>query len=351
MKNSFCLSLLTSIIMMGVSNSALADESNIYLGAGVGVGHFHGLSRINGAQSSVDDATAGNLFLGYDLNNYLSIETGYLYVGKGKTDNYAFKNQGGTLTLNGRVPLVGDLSLLGEFGAYWSRTEGLGEKDNKASAILGTGLSYQINDQFDVQARWRYIKSVADMNSEVYQTRFTPNENIATLELIYHPFRTKKVEPIELTTYEEPATSQQEEQPTSVIVDKPFELSTEVNFNLNQATLDNEALQSLDNLQQQLAKMSTKKQMEIIVIGYSDSLGSDPVRDRIAKERAEAVANYLIHIGIPENQMHLQGKTISDSTCDTVKSKAEKITCLAPNRRVDIKITGYQEVEETASPW
>lgn len=349
--NKLRFSLLTSMILVGISHTALADESNIYLGAGVGVGHIHGLNNIEGVQSSVNDATAGNLFLGYDLNDYLSIETGYLYVGKGKTDHLPFKNQGASLSLNGRVPLVGDLSLLGEFGAYWSRTEGLGEKGSKASAILGTGLSYQINDQFDIQARWRYIKNVADLNSEVYQTRFTPNENIATLELVYHPFRTKKVEPIQQTSYEEPVTPAQEEQPVSVIVDKPFEINAEVNFSLNQTTLDSEALRSLDNLQQQLSEMSTKKQMETIVIGYSDSLGADLVRDRVAKERAEAVANYLVHIGVPESQMHVQAKTILDQTCSDITNKAEQIACLAPNRRVEIKITGYQEVEELASPW
>ncbi|MBJ6867023.1 porin family protein, partial [Vibrio cholerae] len=88
----------------------------------------------------------------------------------------------------------GDLSLTAEAGAYWATTEGLGEKDRKVSPMLGAGLSYQINEQFDVQARWRYIKDVADIQSERYQTRFEPNENVGMIELVYHPFRTTKSE-------------------------------------------------------------------------------------------------------------------------------------------------------------
>ncbi|OXX24328.1 MULTISPECIES: outer membrane beta-barrel protein [unclassified Vibrio] len=354
--NKFRFSLLTSVILMGISHTTLADESNIYLGAGVGAGHIHGLNKIDNIESGAEDAAAANLFLGYDLNNYLSVEGGYLYLGHGKTDNLPFKNQGGMISLNGKVPLVGDLSLLAEAGGYWSHTEGLGEKDSKVSAVLGAGLAYQINDQFAVQARWRYIKDVADIQSELYQTHFEPNENLATLELVYHPFRSAKVEPMAVTTSFEAEIMQSAEeaeiiQPATVMVDKPFELSTEVHFNLNQTALNNEALQSLDKLNQQLTEINAKKQMETIVIGYSDSLGANLIRDRVSKERAEAVANYLVHIGVPESQMHVQAKTISDSTCSDVTNKAEQVTCLAPNRRVDIKITGYQEVEELASPW
>ncbi|EGR0591349.1 hypothetical protein FG071_05730 [Vibrio cholerae] len=347
--NKFRLSLISAVVLTVGSPFAIAQQADIYLGTGVGVGHIHGLNHIEGMQSSVDDAAAANLFLGYDFNEYLSVEGGYLYVGKGKSDELPFQNHGATLSLNGRVPIVGDLSLIAEAGAYWATTEGLGEKDRKVSPILGAGLSYQINEQFDVQARWRYIKDVADIQSERYQTRFEPNENVGMIELVYHPFRSTKSELIQVVS-PEPTTPTADE-PETMLVDKPFELSTEIHFNLNQTSLDGKSLQALENLQDQLSEMSSKKQIEAVVIGYSDSLGASLIRDRVAKERAEAVANYLVHIGVPESQIHVQAKTISDSTCSDVTNKEEQVTCLAPNRRVDIKITGYQEVEESASPW
>ncbi|WP_336935092.1 outer membrane beta-barrel protein [Vibrio cholerae] len=347
--NKFRLSLISAVVLTVGSPFAIAQQADIYLGTGVGVGHIHGLNHIEGMQSSVDDAAAANLFLGYDFNEYLSVEGGYLYVGKGKSDELPFQNHGATLSLNGRVPIVGDLSLIAEAGAYWATTEGLGEKDRKVSPMLGAGLSYQINEQFDVQARWRYIKDVADIQSERYQTRFEPNENFGMIELVYHPFRSTKSELIQVVS-PEPTTPTPDE-PETMLVDKPFELSTEIHFNLNQTSLDGKSLQALENLQDQLSEMSSKKQIDAVVIGYSDSLGASLIRDRVAKERAEAVANYLVHIGVPESQIHVQANTISDSTCSDVTNKEEQVTCLAPNRRVDIKITGYQEVEELASPW
>jgi len=353
----FRISLISSMILMATSTSVFADESDIYLGTGVGVGHIHGLSKIDGVKSSVDDAAGGTLFLGYDFNDYLSAEAGYLYVGKGKSDELPFQNQGATLSLNGRVPLIGDLSLTAEAGAYWSTTEGLGEKDRKVSPMLGAGLSYQINEQFDVQARWRYIRDVADIRSERYQTRFEPNENIAMLELVYHPFRSSKNDTLELANdqVEEIAFTQVQEAPATIVVDKPFELSEDIPFGLNQTTLDRDALQALDKLNQQLLEISAKKEVEAIVIGYSDSLGSDTVKDRVAKARAEAVASYLAYLGLPEGQIRVQAqskaKLHEGDACYNTKNKSEQIACLAPDRHVEIKITGYHEVEELASPW
>ncbi|EGQ9299070.1 hypothetical protein E4T16_14715 [Vibrio parahaemolyticus] len=351
MKKTRCYSLIISTLIMSVSNYASADETKIYLGAGVGLGHFHSLSNIQDIESSDADAVASNLFLGYSFNDYLSVEGGYLYVGRGQTDSLPFKNQGGVLSLNGRVPLFGDLSFLAEAGGYWSHTDGLGTRDNKVSTILGTGLAYQINDQFDVQARWRYVRDMANLNSQTYQIGSQPNENVATLELVYHPFRSTKHEYIEPTIVDEPSPIQQEEFPVTIVLDKPFEFSAKVMFNLNQTSLSNEAFLSLDNLQQQLTEISTKKQMKTIVIGYSDSLGPKAIKDRVAKERAEAVASYLVHIGVPESQIHVQAKAISNSNCSDMSNKAEQITCMAPDRSVKIKITGYQEVEEVASRW
>ncbi|EJL6271241.1 outer membrane beta-barrel protein [Vibrio cholerae] len=351
--NKFRLSLISTVVLTVASPFALAEQADIYLGTGIGVGHIHGLNHIEGMQSSVDDAAAGNLFLGYDINEYLSVEGGYLYVGKGKSDDLPFQNHGATLSLNSRVPIVGDLSLIAEAGAYWSTTEGLGEKDRKVSPMLGAGLSYQINEQFDVQARWRYIKDVADIHSEHYQTRFEPNENIATLELVYHPFRSTTSELVQPVIVQESMPEQEE--PEKVLIDKPFELNADIRFNLNQTTLNHTALQALDDLHQQLMQFNGQKEMDSIVVGYSDSLGSDAVKDRVAKARAEAVANYLAHLGLPENQIHVQAQSKAalheGDACYEVNNKSEQIACLAPDRHVEIKITGYHQVEELASPW
>lgn len=343
------ISLVIYFIISGVSNT-VAGESSLYLGAGIGNSHFHGLNKIENVRSGVEDAATANLFVGYDLNNYLSLESGYLYLDHGKTDHLPFKNQGGSISLNGKVPLAGDLSLLAEAGGYWSHTEGLGTKDTKFSNILGVGLSYQINGQFDVQARWRYIKDVANINSEVYQTHFEPNENITTLELVYRPFHSIKDKPITQKMYQKTLLIQQQKAPETIIIDKAFEFDTVVYFGLNQTNLDAKGQRSLDKLYQQLSEIKEKKEIDIRIIGYSDSLGSNSVKDRVAKTRAEAVANYLALQKLTENPIRIQAHNSIDYACYKIKDKAKQIACLAPERRVEIKIKGYREVEEQ-SPW
>ncbi|MBJ6907294.1 OmpA family protein, partial [Vibrio cholerae] len=176
---------------------------------------------------------------------------------------------------------------------------------------------------------------------------------VGMIELVYHPSRTTKSEQAQPVTAQE--TMPPQEEPEIVLTDKPFELNADIRFNLNQTALDQEAMQTLDKLNQQLMDFKGKKEMDSIVVGYSDSLGSDATKDRVAKARAEAVATYLAHLGVPENQIHVQAHSKATlhegDACYDVKDKSEQIACLATDRHVEIKITGYHEVEELASPW
>jgi len=335
------MSLVISAVLTSTSHVAMADGNNdVYFGAGAGFNHFHGLNKIEGVKSGTEDAAAANAFIGYGLNEYLSAEAGYQYAGRGNTDGMRFENQGGTLSLVGHLPLMANLSLLTEAGGYWSHTDGLGAKDTKVSSLFGAGLSYKLSDSLDMQARWRYISDVADLHSDVYQTRLKPNQNLTTMELVYHPFRTTVVETVAAPA---PAPA-----PKVVMVDKTFELNSDVLFAFGKANLKEEGLQALNKLYQDLSEIRPKDG-EAIVIGYTDRIGSEKVNVRLSQARAEAVANYLASQGLPSSKIRVEGRGAADpqtgNECDGIKNKAALITCLAPDRRVEVSVTGIKTVE------
>ena len=78
------------------------------------------------------------------------------------------------------------------------------------------------------------------------------------------------------------------------------------------------------------------------VIGYTDRIGSDAYNQKLSEQRAQTVADYLIGKGcLPARSMWRAGQElpVTGDSC-TSKSKRELIVCLAPDRRVEVKVQG-----------
>lgn len=76
----------------------------------------------------------------------------------------------------------------------------------------------------------------------------------------------------------------------------------------------------------------------ITITGYTDRLGSDAYNQPLSERRAAAVKGYLASKGIADGRMTSQGKGESNPvvTCND-KNRAALITCLEPNRRVEVE--------------
>jgi OmpA-OmpF porin, OOP family len=77
----------------------------------------------------------------------------------------------------------------------------------------------------------------------------------------------------------------------------------------------------------------------IHIRGYSDRLGGDAYDYALSKRRADAVMQYLVGHGVPENFVQAEGLGKSDAvkTCPSLPTK-QLIKCLSPNRRVEVQI-------------
>ncbi len=92
-------------------------------------------------------------------------------------------------------------------------------------------------------------------------------------------------------------------------------------------------------LQEFVANLNQMGQFELVkVAGYTDRLGSDAYNLRLSQERADSVRNYLINLGVPSNKVSAQGYGKSNPVVQCDGSSSELITCLQPNRRVEIEL-------------
>nr|AXY64177.1 outer membrane protein OmpA [Aeromonas hydrophila] len=337
---------LIAIAMAAMGATAAHAADDIYFGAGVGAAHFNGLNKIEGVETGTEDAAAVNAFAGYNFNENFGTEFGYQYAGRGNTEGERYENQGATLSGIARLPVGNGFSLFAEGGAYWAHTDGLTVSDTKVSPLAGLGVTYKVNDALDLQARYRYMWDVADLHpgDAPDDVRYKSNQSVATLEAVYHPFRSSYVAPAPAPVVEEapaPVAPQ--------IVEKNFALNSDVLFAFGKDSLKPEGVAALNALYQQIVEFQPKDG-NAVVVGYTDRIGSDAYNQKLSEARARTVANFLVSKGMAASKVAIEGRgeanPVTGTKCNGVKAKAQLISCLAPDRRVEVRVSGVQKVQK-----
>ncbi|HSV59973.1 MAG TPA: OmpA family protein, partial [Variovorax sp.] len=88
----------------------------------------------------------------------------------------------------------------------------------------------------------------------------------------------------------------------------------------------------------------------VLLIGYTDPLGSNEYNQRLSLARANAVRDHMVSAGVPANVIQTEGRgeadlKVTEADCKgqgKAKSRSALIACLEPNRRVEVRATGEQ---------
>lgn len=107
-------------------------------------------------------------------------------------------------------------------------------------------------------------------------------------------------------------------------------------FGFNRDSLSDQAKSDLDQLADTIGNADQVR--AITVTGHADNLGSTAYNRALAFRRADAVKAYLVSRGISADRILTQSEGSSGPlvSCADAGSKANKISCLSPNRRVDV---------------
>jgi len=133
--------------------------------------------------------------------------------------------------------------------------------------------------------------------------------------------------------------------PKEAAVAKPapqkIKFAADALFDFNKSVLKPKGKTMLDDL---VASLKGATYEVILAIGHTDRIGSVQYNQKLSVKRAEAVKQYLVGNGIAANRIHAEGKGKSQPVtkpgdCKGSKSQA-LITCLQPDRRVDVEVTG-----------
>lgn len=85
----------------------------------------------------------------------------------------------------------------------------------------------------------------------------------------------------------------------------------------------------------------------IHLVGHTDRLGSDAYNHKLALKRAQTVQQYLTQMGIPSQVIRVSSAGKSQpltNGCYDIKAGAAQQSCLQPDRRVSVEITGLKKM-------
>jgi OOP family OmpA-OmpF porin len=286
-----------------------------------------------------DDEVGAGAFAGYQINQNLGVELGYDYLGKlkysgtrnGAAFNDSVQAQLAQLTLKLGFPVADNLDLYGRVGGGygWTDSDRL-ENDSRFTFVGALGAEYALSLNWAARLEYQY--------STPYGSR---DDTGLRMDNGLLPGRR-----LSLRSGCTGSAGRCSARARAVMVDKQFTLSSDVLFDSNKATLKPQAGQALDTLYSQIEEA---KDRSATVIGYTDRIGSEAYNQKLSEQRARTVADYLIGKGLPAARSMWKGvakqSPVTGDSC-TSKSKRELIVCLAPDRRVEVKVQGVSEVQQ-----
>lgn len=127
-----------------------------------------------------------------------------------------------------------------------------------------------------------------------------------------------------------------------VVIEKHV-LSSDMLFAFESAELADGAAQRLNGLAETIKGWATVE--DICLVGHTDRYGSDAYNRKLSEQRAERIKQYLIDKGVAAGNIHASGAGAAQplTSCSTALPRLEQISCLQPNRRVEIVLRGVKQ--------
>lgn len=323
-------------------------------------------------------------FVGFPITPSWAVEAGYFDLGRfgftaqttpAGTLTGTARIQGVNLDLVGTLPITDRWSLLGRVGATYADTQ---DNFSGMGAVNVTNPSpnkRETNYKYGFGTQYAFTPALTlRLEAERYRVNDAVNNrgdiDLIALSLVYR-FGGKEAPSKAVTATPVAAPSPPAPQPppppppvpppapvaNPVPVPVPVpatpdpaplskvKLEADSLFGFDQSTLQADGKHALDKLLSDLKNVNVDV---VRITGHTDRLGKEGYNNTLSNRRAEAVQNYLVQVGgLPASKVTAVGVGSSSPDTKPVDCKGNKatqalITCLRPDRRVEVEVTGSQ---------
>ena len=230
--------------------------------------------------------------------------------------------------------------------------------DSKTSLMAGLGLGaqYLFSDSFGLQADLRHQWSKSD--AKAAGTTFDADGTIGnTLLNLGGVFRFGAPAAVVAQAAPEPAPIAAAPEPMPEPAPAPEVMAPKCEPTMDTITVGAEKLFGFDKanlrdegktaLNEAADKIKSNPEIKaVIVTGHTDRIGSDAYNQKLSERRAHIVKDYLASQGVDPSIIDAVGKGESEPVVQCTGNNATKklISCLQPNRRVEIRAEGQKEM-------
>ncbi|RIY34713.1 OmpA family protein [Psittacicella gerlachiana] len=336
---------------------AAPSANSFYVTGKVGYTNYHNDVQLNTKSNDNayrdGDGVAYGLFLGYRLNNHVAFELGWQ---KPHNNNYnyndttTFTHKSNVLDLGvkfnqfigSKVNVFAGLGAGVFFNKVVTASDVVSEK-TQVAPYASAGLEYYFVDSFAVGVEYKaYFRTFNDskVNAASGSYAVTLADSVNNNSNRYRP----DVHLVQATaTYVFGQSKPVEVAP--VVTTEKFELKSDVLFALNSDKLGPNAAESFKDV---LARYNNPNATvsSVEVVGHADRTGSAAYNLKLSERRAQTVANYLVENGVDQSLLTVKGVGSAEPVtngCYDVKGRKALAACLAPDRRVDVYVTGTKE--------
>lgn len=229
-------------------------------------------------------------------------------------------------------------------GIESDRATGVMMSERNTAPFIEAGLGIQA----DFSENWSFQADIRRLQGKVNNSAFKFNESKNTyfnIGLNYVFDKVVKKAPVVIAPppapepTPEPVVAPPPPPPPAPKFEKVTLSSTEL-FGFDSDVLGS-AQPKLDEMAKVLKANTAIANVEIN--GYTDRLGSDKYNLALSERRANAVKTYLVNNGVSADRLKAVGKGETNPVVECKNTKrAELITCLEPNRRVEVEEITFQ---------
>lgn len=306
----------------------IPTESHFYLGQKLIWSDFDGLC--SGLQDCTTQTLGAGLLVGYQVNDWFSVESSIAYLGKPdfKVDNVIQKNRRvlmGDIAGKFKIMNVNDsFHIYSTFGAAYQTLDTENSMD-QMGYLASLGAEYNIDNQWSIRGELRHV----DFFDEGRAAPYGSDVLLYSLGLVYR-FGQQITKTEVVTAIKEVEKRVEVEVVKEVLIPANFEYTYSVQSFTNLYDYNTFYLSEPTVIDALIPDLLESEGM-INVIGYTDSRGSRAYNQELSYKRASTLAQYIISQGVKEDKLKVLGMGEDDPVATNMYEWGRK-----ENRRVEI---------------